>query len=310
VHRSSFTALHRIDGAGWIQAGVWHFTTGKGGAKRQHATVFAYAVNVFPGRKGPKNAVANVKIKTKAHRVSKIYSRMFESSDGNETLVFLFFSYHAVEVESYYEYHGTAPMAIAKALRADFDRQANHLAAIARKLDKSIRTKPTATRPPTNTALPTSTATATATNTPTATLTPAPVTPTNTPTITPTATPVTPTNTPLPTATPTNTPIPQLTLTATTDKTTYAPGTPITVNVHVASGSQPVANAQVTITYNFPGQPAFCNRVTDASGNASCTVTIPSTTANGTYDITVSVRAPDDRAAEKTISFRVEGAAQ
>lgn len=296
VHRSSFGALHRIDGAGWLQAAVWRFTTGKGGARRTHQTIFAYAINVYPSKKDARAAVSNVKIKTRPYRVSKIYSRLYQHTDGRETLDFLFFSYHSIEVESYYEYTGTAPAGIARSLHALFLKQGRHLAAMARKLHNSITSPPPP--PDTATPVPTDTATPPPTDTPTPIATSVPATPT--------ATAVPPTATPYPSPTPTNTPIPVLTLTAEAGSQTYAPNTQATVNVKVTLGTSPVAGAQVSMTFEFPGSPAFCNTVTDDSGNASCSAVIPAATpANTTITVYITVRTPSGGEVNGTATFKV-----
>jgi hypothetical protein len=300
VHRSSFNALHRVDGAGWVQAAVWHFTTGRGGAKRTHPTVFAYAINVYHSRKQAQNAVANVKIKTVAHRVSRIYSRLYRHSDGKETLVFLFFSLKSVEVESYYEYTGTAPTATAASLRKLFNRQASHLAAVARKLHRSIANPPP---PPLSTVPPT----------PEATATPDEVSPTETPTATatipadtPTATAVPPTETPLPSPTPTETPVPSFTITASSSSPAYTPGTKASVAVQVKLGDSPVSGVDISMTFEIPGSAAFCNATTDSTGSASCSVLIPpGTPDNSQVDVFVSARDGSGRTAETTVSFLV-----
>lgn len=294
VHRSSFGALHRIDGAGWVQAALWHFTTGKGGARRTHQTVFAYAINVYPSKKDAKAAVSNLKIKTKPYRVSKIYSRLYQSSDGRQTLVFLFFSYRGIEVESYYQYKGSAPAGIARSLRKLFFRQNRHLAAAARKLHRSINKPPP---PPQSTA--TSPPTAAPTDTPTPTETAAPA-------ATATATAIRPTATPYPSPTPTSTPIPVLALSASATSPTFAPNTQATVTAQVTLGGSPVAGAQVSMTFEFPGAPAFCNTVTDASGDASCSTVVPAGAShNTTVTVYVTARTADGGEVEGTATFKV-----
>jgi hypothetical protein len=298
VHRSSFGALHRIDGAGWVQAALWHFTTGKGGARRTHQTVFAYAINVYPSTEDARAAVSNLKIKTSRYRVSRIYSRLYQRSDGRQTLVFLFFSYRGIEVESYYEYKGTAPTSIARSLRALFFRQNRHLAAVARKLHKSINNPPP---PPQSTATPEPvvTATAAATETPTPTLTAAPE-------ATATATVVPPTVTPYPSPTPTETPVPVLALTAAATSPKFSPGTEATVAAHVTLGGSPVAGAQVSMTFEFVGAPVFCNAVTDASGSVTCSELVPASTPdNMSVTVYVTARSPAGGEVEATATFTV-----
>jgi hypothetical protein len=53
------------------------------------------------------------------------------SSDAHQTLIFLFFVYHEVEVEVYLEYRGTAPAVIEGPLRHDLSKQASHLVSLA-----------------------------------------------------------------------------------------------------------------------------------------------------------------------------------
>jgi hypothetical protein len=295
VHRSSFDALHRIDGAGWVQAAIWHFTTGEGGARRTHQTVFAYAINVYPSRKDARAAVHNVKVKTVSHRVSRIFSHLYQSSDGRETLVFLFFAFHNIEIESYYEYHGTAPTQVAKSLRALFNRQSIHLAAAARKLQASINSPP----PPPQ---PSSTPVSTATSTPEPTMTAV----TATSTATPTATPAPPTATPLPSPTPTATPVPELTLTASSSSPSYAPNTEATVTVQVRLGESAVAGAQVAMAFDFPGSPGFCTTVTDAGGGASCSVNVPPGLPNNyRVNVSIAVHTPSNGDVNGSVSFLV-----
>ncbi len=281
-----------------MQAALWHFTTGKGGARRTHQTVFAYAINVYPSRKDAKAAVANLKIKTTPYRVSKIYSRLYRSSDGKQTLVFLFFSYRGIEVESYYEYKGTAPASVATSLRALFLRQNRHLAAAARKLHKSINHPPP---PPRSTATPEPLATATvaASDTPTPTLS-------ATPQATATATAVPPTATPYPSSTPTDTPVPILAVTAAPTNPTFAPNTLATVTARVTLGGNPVAGAEVGMTFEFPGAPAFCNAVTDASGNVSCGEIVPAAaTHNAVVTVYITARDPSGGEIDGTATFTV-----
>lgn len=299
VHRSSFDALHRIDGAGWVQAAVWHFMTGRGGARRTHQTVFAYAINVYHSKTQAQRAVSNVKIKTVPYRVHKIYSRLYQHSDGKETLVFLFFSCKSVEVEAYYEYRGTAPVSTATALRGLFNRQANHLAGAARKLNRSISNPP----PPPATATPA----IEATDTPAATAEPA----TATPTVvagTPTSTSVPPTVTPVPSPTPTLTPVPALTITAQVSSSTYAPGSDVTVTAHVSLGDRPASGANVSMAFPFSESPAFCTTATDSSGTATCTVTIPANTpSNSLVDVSITADMPGSPEARATVTFTVGG---
>jgi hypothetical protein len=299
VHRSSFNALHRIDGAGWVQAAVWHFKTGRGGAKRTHQTVFAYAVNVYHSKAQAQHAVSNVKIKTVPYRVHRIYSRLYQHTDGKETLVFLFFSSKSVEVESYYEYKGTAPAATARSLRTLFNRQANHLATAARKLNRSIAHPP----PPPATATPALEATGTFT----ATAEPATLTPTPVPG-TPTSTSVPPTATPVPSPTPTSTAVPVLSVSTGVSSPDYAPGSDVTVTVHVTLADKPVTGANVSMTFPFSESPAYCTTTTDASGTATCTVTVPSNTApHSLVDVSITVDASGSPEARAAVTFTVGG---
>jgi hypothetical protein len=300
VHRSSFDALHRIDGAGWVQAAVWHFSTGKGGARRTHQTIFAYAINVYSSKKRAQTAVKNVKIKTTPYRVSRIYCRLYQHIDGRETLVFLFFSFRSIEVESYYEYTGTAPAKVARSLRSLFNRQASHLAGVARKLHRSIVSPPP---PPLATATPEASATPTATDIPpTATAT---VTAT-VPAATATATAVPPTPTTLPSPTPTATPVPLLALTAWTSALSYAPGASAEVTVKVMLGASPVSGAQVSMTLESQSEPDECDAITDSSGSASCTFTVPPDTPDGSsLSVSITVHTPYGAVATTRVTFLV-----
>ncbi len=277
VHRSSFEQLHRIDGAGWIQAAVWGFKTGRGGTRASHRVVFAYGINLFHTHRQARQAVHDVKIKTVHSRVAHLSARRFESSDAHQTLIFLFFVYNEVEVEVYLEYRGTAPAAIEGALRHDLSKQASHLVSLARKESRAVRATPT----PTATAVPSPTATATPTVTPTATALP---TSASTPTVTilpatatPTATaiptiPPTVTATPAPTLIPTST---GLVVTAMPSAPSYASGALATIQVHVTVDRQPVVGASVDITFFFSDQLVSCLAQTDATGSAVCDVTVP-----------------------------------
>jgi len=283
VHRSSFEQLHRIDGAGWIQAAVWRFKTGRGGAGANHRVVFAYGINLFRTHRQAQQAVHDVKIKTAHSRVAHLYARRFESSDAHQTLIFLFFVYHEVEVEVYLDYRGTAPAAIERPLLHDLSKQASHLVSLARKESRAVHATPT----PTSTAVPsppptaTPTATVTATPMPTATALP---TGTSAPTVTALPATATPTTTPLPTIPPTVTATPAPTLiptstglvvTAMPSAASFAPGTLATVQVHAAVNQQPVVGASVDITFFFSGQAVSCLAQTDATGNATCDVMVP-----------------------------------
>ncbi len=282
VHRSSFEQLHRVDGAGWIQAAVWRFKTGRGGTGATHRVVFAYAINLFRTGRQARQAMHDVKIKTVHSRVAHLGARRFESSDAHQTLIFLFFVYHEVEVEVYLEYRGTAPAVIEGPLRHDLSKQASHLVSLARKESRAVHATPT----PTATAVPsptaTATATVTATPTPTATALPtSPSTPTvtalpATSTATPTATPI-PTVPPTVTATPAPTMIPTstgLVVTAMPSAASYAPGALATIQVRATVDQQPVAGASVDVTFFFSGGAVSCMTKTDATGNAACAVMV------------------------------------
>jgi len=283
VHRSSFEQLHRMDGTGWIQASVWKFKTGRGGAGATHRVVFAYGINLFRTHRQARQAVHDVKIKTVHSRVARLGARRFESGDAHQTLIFLFFVYHEVEVEVYLEYRGTAPAAIDKLLRHDLSKQASHLVSLARKESHAVHATPT----PTATAVPSPTATATATATPTAIPTPtATALPTGTSAPTATALPATATSTATPvptvpptvTATPAPTTIPTstgLVVTARPSAASYAPGALATIPVHATIDRQPVVGASVDITFLFSTQVVSCLTQTDATGNAACDVMVP-----------------------------------
>jgi len=258
---------------------VWRFKTGRGGAEATHRVVFAYAINLFRTRRQARQAVHDVKIKTVHSRVAHLYARRFESSDAHQTLIFLFFVYHEVEVEVYLEYRGTAPAVIEGPLRHDLSKQASHLVSLARKESRAVHATPT----PTATAVPSSTATATAT----VTATPMPTAtalPTSPSTPTATALPATPTATPIPTvpptvtATPAPTTIPTstgLVVTAMPSAASYAPGALATIQVRATVDQQPVAGASVDVTFFFSGGAVSCLTQTDATGNAACAVMVP-----------------------------------
>lgn len=295
VHRSTFERLKRIDGSGWIQAGVWHFVTGKGGATRKHRTIFAYAIDLFHGKAAAHRALLDVKLKTRGTRVVHLYARRFTSSDGRQTLEFLFFTFREILVETYYEYDGTAPASISASLAHTFRRQAAHLASMARKLHRAIHTVPTATAIPTAT----STATPTPTETPEPTVT---VAPTGTATTVPTAVP---TATVTPTAT--ATPIPGLTIQAQTDKPTYSTGSTVTLSIHASEGGEPTPGVILSATFFFPNAPTQCDRATNGSGDATCIAVVPQTTPHGTnVDVTINAQAPDGKTATTTITFLVQ----
>lgn len=294
VHRSRFEALRRIDGGGWIQAGLWHFTTGLGGASRVHQTIFAYGIHVFHSKRAAHRALLDIKLKTRPTRVAHLYALRYVSSDARQTLSFLFYTYHHILVEIYYEYWGAAPASTAASLHHMFSMQSSHLAALARWLDAAIHQPPTATPVPT------------ATRTPTVTTTPSP---TETATSVPTTTPR-PTSTSLPTATPTITPTATpvtLTVTGTLSSPTVPPGSTVTIHTHVAFGSQPVAGAVVDSTFYLPDSPRDCSAVTNASGDASCFIVVPQDTPKGTHvDVYVFAQSPDGQVANSSTELIVK----
>jgi hypothetical protein len=155
VHRSSFDRLHRIDGDGWLQAGIWHFTTGRGATKWRHRTVFLYAINLFHNHQEATRAVADEKLRTHVSKLAHLPARLYRVSDVHQTLVFAFFAYREVEVEAYYEYRGVAPTSLAAAVRHKFSTQTSHLAHYARQLSALDHRKATPTPRPTGTPLPT-----------------------------------------------------------------------------------------------------------------------------------------------------------
>jgi hypothetical protein len=294
VHRSRFEALHRIDGGGWIQAGLWHFSTGRGATTHAHQTVFAYGIHVFATKKAAHRALLDVKLKTRATRVARLYALRYVSSDARQTLSFLFFTYHSILVEAYYEYAGVAPASISTSLHHTLATQSSHLAALARWLDHAIH------QPPTPTAVPTATDTAT----PTSTETPSP-----TATSQPTATAL-PTGTPRPTATatitPTATPI-TLTVVGTLSSSTPPPGSSVTIHTHVAFGSQPVSGAIVQSTFYLPNAPLDCTATTNANGDASCFIVIPKNTPTGTQvDIYLFAQSSDGQVATGSAELLVK----
>jgi len=299
AHRSMFDQLHRLDGAGWLQAAVWHFKTGKGGAAQVHQTIFGYGINVFKNAKAARNALADVKIKTTRYGLSNLSAWAFRSSDVRVTLVFVFFTYRSIEVEAYYEYRGVAPVRLSKRLRHTFSRQVSHLGHLARVLSSRMRQMPTPS--PTDTP----------TDTPTVTPLPT-ITPTASPTVTPTRTPIPPTTLkPSPTPTPTSTPTPTatpsgLTVVATTTQPAYPPGGTAVLNVTVMVNGRPVANAQVVAKFYYPSQVVTCQATSDAAGVASCTEIVPEL-ANGTVVLVqVYVAAPDGESAQTSTTFTVQ----
>jgi hypothetical protein len=288
VHRSSFNHLHRIDGDGWLQAAVWHFTTGRGAAKWRHRTVFLYAINLFHNHQEAVRAVSDQKIHAHPSKVAHLPSLLYGVSDVHQTLVFAFFAYREVEVEAYYEYKGVAPTGLAKSIRHQFSTQTSHLAHFARRLSTLDHEKPTPTPNPTRTPVPTSTAA------PADTPTPEPqATGTATPTIAPSDTPTaSSTNTSVPTPLPTVTPTPSgLVVTAVPQNPSYLVRDNATILVHALFNGKPAAGASVDVSFFFPGNSANCTATVDSSGNASCSVTVPVEHAGDTIQVNVQVTA-------------------
>lgn len=290
VHHSTFDRLHRIDGDGWIQGAIWHFTTGRGATRWQHRTVFLYAINLFHNQAQAARAVADEKIRAYPSKVSHLPSRIYHVSDVHGTLVFAFFAYREVEVETYYEYKGVAPTAIATLLRHTFSKQSSHLAALARRFSALVRRKPTATDLPSTVPLPTPTpmptVNPTVTPSPTVAATTPPV-PTNTATLLPSAVP---TSTLVPIPSPTVTPISTgLIVRAVPQSPTYLPKDNATILVHATLNGQSPVGASVDISFFFPGDSTNCAAVIDASGSASCSVAVPSVQPGTPVQVNVQV---------------------
>lgn len=283
VHRSSFERLHRLDGLGWLQAAIWHFQLGRGSARQRHMVTFGYAINVFDSAQNAKRAMHDVRLHVKPYRVAKIPALRYVASDGHVSLDFIFFAYGSVEIESYVEYTGPAPAKLAHTLHHFFSRQDSHLAQLGRALNTALHTKPT----PTPTDTPTPSPTATLTPVPTATSAPT-ATPSPTATLVPTATPP-PTSTPAPT--PTATPA-GLMLQVSTGQPTYAVGDNAVITGRVTYNGQPVPDSRIYVTVPFPGHPATCMATTDASGSASCSVSVPAETKGIQVSVWVQVETP------------------
>jgi hypothetical protein len=302
VHRSSFDKLHRIDGDGWLQAAVWHFTTGRGARRWRHRTVFLYAINIFHNHQEAMRAVADEKIRTHASKVAHLPSLLYRVSDVHGTLVFAFFAFREVEVEAYYEYKGVAPTSLAASVRHKFSTQTSHLAQFARRLSALDHQKPTSTPSPTSTALPTSTATPMQTPTiaPTATLVPVP-----TSTVTSVPTPIE-TSTPAPTPTQTRTPAPTgLVVQAAPQNPTYSARDNATILVHALLNGQPPVGASVDVSFFFPGNSANCAATIDASGNASCSVAVPVEPTGAIIQVNVQVASTTGQVATINTSFTI-----
>jgi hypothetical protein len=299
VHRTSFGRLGRIDGEGWIQAGLWHFRTGRGRAVRSHRTVFGYGIHVFKGSKGAKRALGDIKLKTRAVRVAHLWTRRYRASGVKNTLVFDFFTSGPIEVEAYYEYAGVAPANLQRTLRHSFSTQNSHLVALARRYSQALRAHPTAQ--PTATSVPADTPTSIPTETPTPEVIP---TATVAPTSTPTPTPL-PRATDIPTPVPTATPA-GLVVTASATQPSFAVGDLATVTVHVTLDGSPVANATASINYFFPGATTTCVAHTDATGTGSCSVPVPSIPSGSRIPVQLDVSTPSGGTAIASTSFIVK----
>lgn len=290
VHRSSFERLRRRDGQGWLQAALWHFETGSGAAVQTHQTIWGYGINVFKNHAQANRAISDVKIPTKRYRVAHLSALLYESTDVRETLVFVFFTFHNIEVENYYEYLGVAPTGLAKSLRHLFSTQSSHLARYARALRSAMHQQPTPA--PTDTP----------TVPPTAILTPT-VTPTGT--SRPTSTPrPTPTRAPTPTPTPTPT---GFQAQATMTQPSYPPWSSAVVKVVVTLNGQPVAGAQVVATFYFGKSTTTCTSVTDAMGTTTCMAQVPDIRNGTTVVVQVQVAGPNGESAMTSASFTVQG---
>lgn len=312
AHRSTFDHLHRIDGVGWLQAAIWHFSTGRGAAKQQHQTLFGYGINVFHTGRQAQKAISDASIKRHRGKVAHLPAMIYHSSDAHVTLRYTFFAYKNIEVEAYYEYFGAAPRHISTMLRRLSNRQNSHLAHLARVLHARMNQAPTDTPVPTDTPTPTSTPTLmpTATAVPTATTAPIPTkTPARPPTPTPqpSATPtITPTASPTVPATDTATPSTDLQVTATTSQPSYPPNGEATIIATVTIGGQGASGVRISAYFGFPNNLESCTAVTDAQGNASCSVRVPPE-PSGTV-VTVSVQASDSqgRRAMTSTTFTVQ----
>jgi hypothetical protein len=302
VHRSSFDRLHRIDGDGWVQAAVWHFTTGRGATTWHHRTIFLYAISVFHNHQEATHAVADEKIRAHPSKVAHLPSLSYGVSDVHQTLVFSFFAYREVEVEAYYQYKGVAPTSLAASIRHQFSTQTSHLAHFARRLSALDHQNPTSTAIPTMTPVPTSTPTPTVTPTTEAPPTVTPV-PTDTPTLIPTPGA---TSTPVPTPRPTATPAPAgLVIQAAPQSPSYLVRDSATILVHAQLNGQPAVGALVDVSFFFPGNSANCAATIDASGNASCSVIVPVEHAGDTIQVNVQVTAVTGEIGTANTSFTI-----
>lgn len=293
LHRSSFDRLHRVDGDGWLQAAVWHFTTGRGATRWRHRTIFLYAINVFHNGKQAQGAVADEKIGAHAARIGHLPCRWYQVSDVHGTLVVALFSYADVEVEAYYEYKGVAPAATAASIRHDFGTQTSHLAAFARRLHALNHRKPTPTPRPvlqsTATPVPADTATPTPSASPIPAASDTPTAPVATPTATSTATPAPP----------------QLVIRATPANPSYAAGQTATILVNATLDGHPAVNALVNVSFFFPGNTAACAATVDESGNASCAVRVPIVAPGTIVQVNVRVSTTTGVQATADTSFTI-----
>lgn len=304
VHRSSFDRLRRIDGDGWLQAGIWHFTTGRGATRWQHRTVFLYAINLFHNHQEATRAVADEKLRARVSKIARLPARIYRVSDVRQTLVFASFAYREVEVEAYYEYKGVAPTRLAASLRHKFSTQTSHLAHYARQLSALDHRKPTATPRPTSTPPPTETPfpteIPTSTPTPTVAALPPPLA-TNTAMTIPTAIP---TSTSAPTSVPTATQT-GLVVQAMPQNPTFAFGSSASILVHALLNGQPPTGASVDVSFFFPGSPTTCTATVDAAGNASCSAEVPREPAGTTIGVNVQVTATTGEVATANTSFTI-----
>lgn len=292
VHRTPFMRLRRIDAAGWLQFGSWKFQTRAGGATTDHAVTFGYGINLFRRPDAAHRALADVKLKTAPSRIAHVPSRRYRAVTAQGTLVFIFFAYRTVEVEAYYEYAGVAPAAMAKRLRHVLLRQEAHLVALAKRLSRVRR--PAATLVPTGS--------------PTATPSPTAVraTPIDTPTVPPSPT-ATPAPTVPPSATPTATALSvQLAVTAAPARPAYAPGEVAVIEILVTADGRPLAGAAVNAVVMFYQQSTSCSTVTGPGGTASCAVTVPATTPEGTARVTVNASWTRGAPASTSTTFEVK----
>ncbi len=306
VHRSSFDQLHRIDGDGWLQAAVWHFTTGRGATKWRHRTVFLYAINIFHNHQEAARAVADEKIHAHPAKVAHLPSLLYGVSDVHQTLVFTFFAYREVEVEAYYEYKGVAPTKLAASIRHQFGTQASHLAHFARRLSALDHQKPISTPIPTWTPLPTQTPVPIETPiiVPVATAAPtSTVAPTDTPTLLP---PAGATSTLAPTPLPTVSPAPTgLVVQAVPQSPSYLVRDSATILVHALLNGHPPVGASVDVSFFFPGNATNCIATIDPSGNASCSVIVPVVHAGDTIQVNVQVTTVSGEIATTNTSFTI-----